>query len=356
MLEERALGALTVETRPAHVYPSSPPNLFNFVTPRPGLRNWILRPLTRNDVLCPAEGFVVLDSAHVLDGKFVLDAAGFLISETAKDSDVGRIRNRLSELSDAGVEARSLVDNGRPFVHLFKEGCANYGHVLLEMLPKLLNLAGQGVRAFNVITPSEGAWAIPLFREVATIVGVELEFVQANQPLLKIDELVLCSPVSEHNRRKSETSNALVALLLDRYQAAGGQSNLYVTRGSSEKRRIVNGASLESYFRGIGYRIVDPRKLTFEEQITAFAGARRVVGALGAGLSNLVFAPENARAFMIDPGLYDFFFWDIACLRRQTFSWYFNRPLDMFDPHMLSAPFEVDEPNLRASLAMSDFI
>lgn len=355
MPNDRPLGALDVVTRPAHVYASAPPNLFNFVTRGPGLRSWIMRPLTRANAECPAEGFVSLRNARVLDGMFVVDSDDVLISETAKDSDYGRIEKRFAEHAGKAVDARTLVENAWPFVHVFKSGCANYGHVLVEMLPKLLSLAGQGLGPLNVIVPADGVWSIPLFRTLAELLDLELDFVVPRAPLIQADNLIVCSPVSEHNRRKSETTNAMVRLLIARYGARGaaGSARLYVARGDGEKRRMTNGARIEGYFSDRGYRIVDPRLMPFEEQIAMFARADRVVGALGAGLSNIVFCPEGAEVLMIDPGLYDFFFWDIACLRKQTFSWYFNRPLDMFDPLMLSAPFEVREDALRAAVEMA---
>lgn len=355
MPNERPLGALDVVTRAAHAYASAPPNLFNFVTRGPGLRTWIMRPLAREYVECPAEGFVSLRNARVLDGMFVVDSDGALISETAKDADSGRIEKRLSEWAGKPLDARTLVENTWPFLHAFKSGCANYGHVLVEMLPKLLSLAGQGIGPLNLIVPSDAVWSIPLFRTLAELLELELDFVVSPAPFLLVDNLVVCSPVSEHNRRKSETTNAVVRLLVARYGARGaaGGDRLYVARSDSEKRRMTNGSRIEAYFSDRGYRIVDPRLMPFEEQIALFARADRVVGALGAGLSNIVFCPEGAEVFMIDPGLYDFFFWDIACLRKQTFSWYFNRPLDMFDPHMLSASFEVREDALRAAIDLA---
>lgn len=356
MIEERPFGPLAQETRAAHFYPSTPPSIFNFTSPRSGLREWILRILVRQEVQCPAEGFIELAGAHVLDGKFVIDAEGFLIGETAKDTAPGKIDGRMSEVGATPFDARQLTDNASPFVHIFKEGCANYGHVLYEMLPKLLILSGSMSGPLNVVVPPEATWSVPMFQHVSELVGLDLRFVATDAPYLYVDHLFVCTPVSQHNRRKSETTSDLFRLLVDSAPAVNiGPRSIYVTRGSDVKRTIMNGGRIDEMMRSMGYQIVDPGALSFLDQIAVFSQSERVVGALGAGLSNVGFCPEGADVFMIDPGLYDFFFWDITCLRRQGFSWFFNKQLEMFDAKNLSKPYEIQEESLRTALTMSGF-
>jgi hypothetical protein len=86
------------------------------------------------------------------------------------------------------------------------------------------------------------------------------------------------------------------------------------------------------------------------EQVALFSQAQAIAGPLGAGLSNLIFAPSNAEILMIDPGLADCFFWDAAALIGQRFHWHFTGPAVPYNLPLASSPFVVDEQALEATL------
>ena len=72
--------------------------------------------------------------------------------------------------------------------------------------------------------------------------------------------------------------------------------------------------------RPLGFVVVDPGRLSFAEQIRLFAGAERIVGNCGAGLTNLVFAPRGVRVFALtSPFMQDDFFWDLTELKQGRF-------------------------------------
>jgi capsular polysaccharide biosynthesis protein len=53
--------------------------------------------------------------------------------------------------------------------------------------------------------------------------------------------------------------------------------------------------------------------MSFEEQISLFAEASRVVAICGAGLTNMVFMPPGGTVVMVSPSsVPGVFFWDIA--------------------------------------------
>ena len=49
----------------------------------------------------------------------------------------------------------------------------------------------------------------------------------------------------------------------------------------------------------LGFAIVRPEELTFDEQVATFARARVIAGPHGAGLSNVAFAPAGCLVFEI---------------------------------------------------------
>jgi len=74
-----------------------------------------------------------------------------------------------------------------------------------------------------------------------------------------------------------------------------GTRRLYISRGDAPKRRLLNEAEIIAYLSARGFEIVLGSTLSFEDQVRLFHDADIVVGAHGAGLSNLLFASPQTR-------------------------------------------------------------
>ena len=102
----------------------------------------------------------------------------------------------------------------------------------------------------------------------------------------------------------------------------------------------------------MGFEAAFPSRLTFGEQVKLFSEADVIVGSLGAGMTNILFAPPAASVVMFDPGLFDFFYWDISCLARQTFYWAFTEKLARYTHERAVRNFVVDLDLLKYSLKL----
>jgi capsular polysaccharide biosynthesis protein len=81
-----------------------------------------------------------------------------------------------------------------------------------------------------------------------------------------------------------------------------GPQIIYVSReGVITSRRMTNEAELVSALEGRGATIVHPEDLTIDEQIRTFSNARVIIGPIGAGLSNMGFAPPGCCIVEILP-------------------------------------------------------
>jgi capsular polysaccharide biosynthesis protein len=69
---------------------------------------------------------------------------------------------------------------------------------------------------------------------------------------------------------------------------------LYFSRADAGSRHIVNEAALFAALERYGFRMITPGRMSVTEQIRAFSSASIVVGAHGAGMTNIVFAPPHA--------------------------------------------------------------
>ncbi|MCK5445102.1 MAG: glycosyltransferase family 61 protein [Rhodospirillaceae bacterium] len=75
---------------------------------------------------------------------------------------------------------------------------------------------------------------------------------------------------------------------------AGGR-HIYISRKDAGTRKVINEKDVATFLASLGFEIIVPGKLSLKKQIAAFADAAVIVGAHGAGLANMVFAPPGAR-------------------------------------------------------------
>ena len=65
---------------------------------------------------------------------------------------------------------------------------------------------------------------------------------------------------------------------------------LYVSRARTGWRRVVNEEEIIDCLSRFGFETVRPEELSFEEQVRLFHSAEAVIGARGAGLTNIIFS------------------------------------------------------------------
>ena len=351
-----SLGDLDATTREGHGYSRPAPNLFYFQSERDDLRRYILRIMSEGEIPCPPEGCWLIKDCYLVNGKHVLLRDGRLVEQTVVDQNIEHLQPIKGDLVGAG-ELREMAGNDDPIVSIMKAGSANYGHVLVEMLPRLVNVKKLGFRRINLVLPEDAQWARPMLDLASIVLDLQLNYLPCG-PLTHVDELTLMSAVSKHNSRKSLTVLDLVDAMV-RHVGVNNKSKdgrVAIWRRPSEKRAVGGDKALLAALQKANYQIIYPAELSFVDQIHTFASASKIIAPLGAGLTNLVFAPSSCSTFMLDPGLFDFFFWDLAGLKSQQFNWYFNRPLDYFDFSMLDSGFKIDSAVVETCLRRAGFL
>jgi capsular polysaccharide biosynthesis protein len=330
-------------------YTRRPPDLFNLVSSHDGLRRFILDEVNRATVEVPARDLYVFSDVIVSDSTYLFTSSGDYISLS--------LRDHLVHLDQGFDELKSSMSREIPLIagraaYVFKAGKGNYGHMMVEMLPKLEEVLTLGIPNLKVIIPAlPGALAEKFMALIRRLYGEGIEFYQLRDPLTRFEKLYVPGPVSKHNNRKS----AAVARFADRVRAtlAGeGPERIYVSRSRHAKRPMTNESEIEDIFRQHGYEVVWPELHSLEEQVALFSQAKRIAGPLGAGLTNIMFAAPDAHVIMLDPGMYDFFFFDLAALRGQRFSWVFTEALDTWDISLLERAYTCDPNLVRGALKM----
>ncbi|UKJ78064.1 glycosyltransferase family 61 protein [Azospirillum brasilense] len=249
----------------------------------------------------------------------VFDQKGDLYRETITQHSEAEIdQAHAAVLAAIGQGGRAAEpDTAGPILLCKKRGIGNYGHWMMEMLPKAhlvhTHLPDLGVRFLVGLAPGHlnDSMAFSL-----SMLGIDLaRTLVADDTPLRFADLLLVDGLSEHGGFMSP-------LVLDAAEAVarsvtpGGADRLFVSRRTTGIRRIVDEDDLIGLALSHGYRLVEPDALSLPEQVALFKGASRIVGVMGAAMTNIVFAPPGARVVNLTPaGMPDTFFWFIATLR-----------------------------------------
>lgn len=83
-------------------------------------------------------------------------------------------------------------------------------------------------------------------------------------------------------------------------KAAKGKKSrrIFIKRGQNI-RAIKNEDKIIGALKTIGFEIIEPEKLSFQDQVKTFSNADVIVGASGAALANLIFSPAEAKNIIL---------------------------------------------------------
>jgi capsular polysaccharide biosynthesis protein len=173
----------------------------------------------------------------------------------------------------------------------------NYYHWLFDSLPRhhLLEKYRQVIELY----------AIPSGLSPVQIESLRLLNVGSHQIVqLNVNSRVRCEHLYAPSLPGSEgcTPPWVIKFLRERLlptavNTVGRGNKIYVERGGSTARPIINEPDLIAALTAEGFIAVKPESLTFQEQVALYRDAQVIVAAHGAGLANLVF---SNRAWVLE--------------------------------------------------------
>lgn len=339
--------------RDAHEYRRSPPSLFN-LTGDEHMVGWAIKVLSEAKVECPEEYYEVISDCYVYEAAFISVGSPPQWHEQSV-VDFG-VKDQILPLIVDGVAKNHhlkeyLAKEGRRTVVIAKTGYRNYGHFMVEIAPKFCNLARADLGPVNILVPNGMDLFMPVMKGLCEALNLDAEFsVFEGSNLSSYSEIYYFGPVSKHGRRKSQALMDLKSVLLEMAGAASGSTDrdIYIKRGGNDARQMPIG--FDEMISNLGFEVVVPASLTFDEQVRLFSSARRIVGPVGAGMTNMLYARPGCEVFVIDPGLMDFFFWDLCNFVGGKFYWYFSSPLAPYTLERAKAPIDLPLDELRYTL------
>jgi capsular polysaccharide biosynthesis protein len=194
----------------------------------------------------------------------------------------------------------------------------NYGHFLVEMLPRAA-MARQMIRGFEPTYIVHESDLLPVVRDALDAIGIPRDAIRATDGApARYDTLLLLDGLTNHGIYQSPLCARILSGLAAK-APRGPYKRIFVRRRATT-RPLVNEAAVEAVLKARGFIAVDPARMTLGEQVTLFKGARLVVGPLGAAMTNLAFCDEGARVIVLTAASFpDTFFWFLCRHRRHHY-------------------------------------
>jgi capsular polysaccharide biosynthesis protein len=104
-------------------------------------------------------------------------------------------------------------------------------------------------------------------------------------------------------------------------QTAKPDRRIFLSRKKAPRRRLLNEAEIVDALKHEGFEEIVAEELSFPEQVNLFSQAHIIVAPHGAGLANLLFAPEGARIVeLFSPRYVNPCFFSLSLVLRQPYT------------------------------------
>lgn len=289
---------------------------------------------------------------------------------------VGRIYHKrkriLLLLNEPMIEIRSAIN-------LLGQNAGNYAHWLTEILPKLA-IANLNESLDDQPLLVDG-WIHPNFHESINWLNEKWnrKVLYVNRwQAVKADTLIDISlpgyepyiPQELFKKSRSIYINSFssYALNLLREQCHSlaksenlktGSKRVYLKRAikSSNIRRVYNTEELEAVLAENGFQFIESETLSFKEQVAACLNAEIIVGAVGAALANIIFAPPRCRVLALAPYYSDgnyYYYSNLAAALGHDLMYVLGKPLNKGN-HPMHQDYFIDKSELASSIKRALF-
>jgi len=217
----------------------------------------------------------------------------------------------------------------RDYLYLGSLGSLNYGHFLVDDLPRAkawLELRRRLGLVCVIIMPAYGGRIDEVRLEALRLLidpAIEVEFILPDRPY-RLRHLHYVTPVSFHPRIKNpDALHFLRSRIAECLPAPEGEpsARLFIARRPPHSRSIVNFDELWGFLAGLGFTLVEPETLDFAGQVALFRSARVIIGQMGAGMTTSLFCRPATNLIYLAPTEWkEPFYLDLAALGGQQYN------------------------------------
>jgi hypothetical protein len=186
-------------------------------------------------------------------------------------------------------------------VSLASRTSMNYGHWMLEHLPKLIKANQISDQSAKVLMKQPKDWQ----SETLDLLGVPQtdriyiknkpirvkKFIQTDIKPVYTEDFELCT---EDYCTLSETMKSSIDI------EESYSERIFVSRQHVGKRCVSNMDEIETVLQKYNFDIIHPEKMTIRQQIEQFHNAKVIMGPIESGLTNMIFSPDAEIYPIID--------------------------------------------------------
>lgn len=231
-----------------------------------------------------------------MDEGIVMTPGGALIAETLPSHYrfVKMLRAGAYEVDPSASRSVDTIDEctslkgGRYF--------GNYYHWWIDEIPRLQALQHVGPVPAVTVPSAYPSQLVELVQKLVSE-GVRIRQADHRNESVHAREFLFLPPVTEDYcgyLPSSFISNLRrnVIQTISPNRADETNRRYYVSRNGSTKRCVLNEQEVIGFLEGYGFEDIRPETLSQKEQIRRFSRAEWIVGAHGAGLTNMMFSPD----------------------------------------------------------------
>ncbi len=270
---------------------------------------------------------------------------------------------------DFGRVDETIDGEGLVFL-LNSAGSFNYGHWLIDDLPRLRGLARLRERhprepvtvaLVSYFPHLDAARRHSIELLLGRRRGISIRFLDRSKTyrFARLHHTTPCSlpstgkspyamdDLTRQMRARTRLPRGLFALRA----LTGRGRRLFVDRHPGRGRGLANREAVLARLRDLGFEAFDPELTSVRQQVVRFAGAEIVVGIAGAGMANTVFCrPGTPVIHLVPEGWEDLFYGEIATACGQDYRAVFGPRIPSDGPEYLR-DFAIDPEPLCAALA-----
>lgn len=279
----------------------------------------ILDPVWTRGRFAPREIEVLrVPQAYLAEEGLVFDDDLNVVAGSVTDQPPHHVADARASLA-AAIASGSVVERDGPLVLCVKPGRANYGHWLVEMLPKadIAMQAFPGEPLGMLVADVEGGMRAVVADSLARLGVPAGLIVPGLRTPERVRDLIVVSGLTVHGSYMSPLVVRTLDALASGIAPLPGHERIFVRRRLPAYRRIWNEEAICEVLRAKGYAVISPEDHTLGRQIAMFKGARQVIGTASAALTNIAFSRPGTEAAILYPAsMSDTFYWFIAQHRR----------------------------------------
>jgi capsular polysaccharide biosynthesis protein len=271
-------------------------------TPMVYTRGTVPKALARADM--PEMHIAKLGRTMVCPGQVLVHSAG----GTLLVDSFRRAARRNNSLVDLGPNLYGSPKELRPsqflegrYFYLDGRHGQHFGHFLTEVLPRLWAMDFLDLGGMRLLM--NGRHFEPWMMDYLRPLGFSTDRLMLFRQPVECEELVIARQGCVLGRYFHPLVQPLARRIVEFHggPAEDGPRRLYISRRGVTQRSLVNEERIEEMARQAGFTPIRPEMRPVSEQIRLFAGATHIIGPVGSGGYNALFARRNPRKLILRP-------------------------------------------------------